>query len=168
MSVTGLGTARKGNRLPVLPLLSAGLLLSSLVLFAVELGRFAQGRDLIQTDITVAGVPVTGLRLNEAASRWEKVYQQPVELDYGEYPIVLNPADLGFRPNSDLMLADLQSKISGTNNYWGDFWNYLWRRPTSPVEVPLIANYQDAKLRDLLQDVADRYEQPINTAKFKL
>lgn len=168
MSVTGLGTTRKGSRLPVLPILSAGFLIASLILFAVELGRFAQGRDLIQTDISVAGVPVTGLRLNEAAGRWEKVFQLPVELDYGEYPILLNPADIGFRPNSDLMLADLQSKITGTNNYWADFWNYLWRRPTSPVEVPLIANYQDAKLREVLQDISDRYEQDTNTARFSL
>ena len=57
MSVTGLGTTRKGSRLPVLPILSAGFLIASLILFAVELGRFAQGRDLIQTDISVAGVP---------------------------------------------------------------------------------------------------------------
>ncbi len=166
MTVTGLGTARKAARLPVLALLSGGMILAALILFGVELSRFAQSRDLLQTDITVAGVPVTGLKLADAVVAWDRVYEQPVQLDYQGSPIVLRPADIGFHVNNELMQAEIQSKLAGTNSYWIDFWNYLWRRPTSPVEVTLIADYQEAKLRDYLQNIAERYEQPASSANF--
>src|SRR5258708_13361190 len=167
MSVTGLGTARKGHfKLPILPLLSAGMVLAALVLFMSELARFAQSRDILQTDITVAGVPVTGLKVSEAVITWERVYSQPVMLDFLGSPILVMPADIGFHANSDLMRADMQSKIANTNNYWIDFWNYLWRKPTSPVTTELVADYQEAKLRNILQDIATRYEQRASSAAF--
>src|SRR5215813_2806331 len=108
MTVSGLGTSRKSFRLPILALVSAGLLLAALILFAIELARFAQTRDILQTDITVAGVPVTGLKLAEAANIWQRVYDQPVELDYQGSPILLKPSDIGFRTNSELTLCDIQ------------------------------------------------------------
>src|SRR4051812_8347202 len=166
MSVSGLGTARKPGGLPVLPVISAGLLLLSLVMFALELAQFAQRRDLLPADITVAGVPVNGLKTSEAVSAWEKVYAQPVQLDFQGNPLLLNPADIGWRTNSELMTTDMTSKTTVANNYWSDFWNYLWRQPTSPVNVPLIGDYQEAKLRDYLQDIAARYEQPASSSKF--
>ncbi len=168
MTVGGLGASRKGFRIPLLPLFSGGLVLAALILFANELIHFAQGRDFFQTDVTVAGIPVTGLNSAEAVRTWETIYAQPVELSYQGSPILLNPADIGFRPNSDRMRDDLQSKLAGTNNYWLDFWNYLWRRPTSPVIVDLVADYQEAKLRNFLQDVASRYEHRAGNASFDL
>src|SRR5256885_5371722 len=113
MSVSGLGTARKSARLPILALASGLMLLGALALFALELQKFAGTRDLLQTDITVAGVPVTGLKLQEAALAWEQVYQQPVELDYQGSPILLKPSDIGFRIDSELMISDNRSKRSG-------------------------------------------------------
>jgi beta-lactamase class A len=166
MTVTGLGTARKATRLPVLALFSGGMVLAALILFGVELSRFAQSRDLLQTDITVAGVPVTGLKLADAVVAWDRAYEQPVTLDYQGSPIVLRPADIGLHVHNELMQAEIQAKLAGANSYWIDFWNYLWRRPTSPVEVSLIADYQEAKLRDYLQNVAERYEQPASAAAF--
>src|SRR5258706_656364 len=166
MTVSGLGTSRKSLRLPTLAIFSAGMILVALILFTLELAQFAQGRDFLQTDITVAGVPVTGLKLSEAVNTWETIYEQLVELDFQGNLILLNPADIGFRANSELMESDLRSKASATNSYWADFWNYLWRRPTSPVQVELIADYQEAKLRNFLQDIARRYEQRASDASF--
>ncbi|HLY25219.1 MAG TPA: serine hydrolase [Aggregatilineales bacterium] len=166
MLANGFGRARRRSGLPILALFSGVLLLAALVAFALELSRFASNRDLLQVDITVAGVPVTGLKLSEAVNTWEAVYNQPVELDFQGSPILLSPADIGFNINSQLMLSDVQSKVTGTNNYWADFWNYLWRRPTNPVSVDLRADYQEAKLRNFMQDIANRYEQRASGATF--
>lgn len=167
MSVTGMGTRQKTVRLPVLGLVSAGLLLATIVLFAIELTRFAQNRDLLQTDISVAGVPVSGLRLSEAVQAWNFYYQQPIELDYGKDRILLDPAEIGFSLKNDEMLGEVQNRES-ISNYWSDFWNYLWRRPASPVEIPLKADYDQAKLRAKLQDIADRYDKKASDAQFNL
>src|SRR5450432_3099842 len=166
MSIMELGSSRKRLGLPILALISAILLIAALLLFVTQLGRFAENRDLLQTDITVAGVPVTGLNLSQAANTWQTVYSQPIELEYQGSPIILLPSDIGFHTNDELMLADIESKVSGNSNYWQDFWNYLWRRPTSPVDVELRADYQEAKLRAFLQDVANRYEQRASSASF--
>ncbi len=168
MTLAGLGSNRRRVRIPVLGLLSGGLLLASVILLAIELVRFAQSRSFIQTDITVAGIPVTGLQLSQAVTMWESYYQQPVELEYQGHPILLNPADIGFRVNNDLMLQAVRAKIEGTNNYWQDFWNYLWWRPTSPIVVDLMADYSEAKLRGYLEDIAGRYDRGASTASFDM
>src|SRR5689334_8447037 len=118
MGLTGLRGARRGFHFPVVALFSAGLLIVAVVLFLLELSRFAQGIDVLRTDVTVGGVPVTGLTIAEAAGRWERVYSQPVELDFQGNPILLSPADIGFQPKSDLMEQDMRSKLGGTESYW--------------------------------------------------
>lgn len=166
MTVTGLGTKRSGRRVPILALLSGGMLLAALIMLALELSRFAQGRDRLQTDITVAGVPVTGLTSSEAAAAWELVYQQPIELEYQGHPVLLDPAQIGFRIDSAQMQETIRARLATGTNYWQDFWNYLWQRPTSPVSIDLVADYSEARLREFLQDLADRYDRGASTAAF--
>ena len=168
MTVTGLGTNRRTSRVPFLALVSGGLLLAALIMFGLELTRFAQGRDRLQTDITVAGVPVTGLTASEAAAAWESVYQQPIELEYQGHPILLYPSEVGFRVNSAQMQEAIRARLATSTNYWEDFWNYLWQRPTNPVAIELVADYSQARLREFLTDVAARYDQVASTAGFDL
>src|SRR5579859_6147031 len=168
MTVRGLGTRRQRRQLPILALFSGGLLLAALSLSGIQLVRFGATRDLLQTDVTVGGVPVGGLPLSEAVKAWETVYAQPVEIDYGNSPILLYPAQIEFVVSSDQLRSQVQSRSAGNSNYWLDFWNYLWQRPSSPVDIPLAANYQQAKLRDFLNDVATRYEQHASGANFDL
>jgi beta-lactamase class A len=168
MSVKGLGTRQRGIRIPILGILSSGSLLAALILFAYHLTLFAQNRDLLQTDITVADIPVTGLTLQEAMATVEGVYNQPVLLEYRGNNILLNPAAIGFRVNTDLLRSEIQSRLASTDNYWGDFWNYLWRRPSDPVTVPLNASFREADLREFFLDLAARYDQPQSSVAFDL
>ncbi|MHB8751825.1 MAG: serine hydrolase, partial [Aggregatilineales bacterium] len=168
MTISGLGTRRRARRIPWLALVSGGFLLAALILLAAQLARFASAHDVLQTDITVGGVPVGGLPLSEAVKRWETIYAQPVEVDYGVSPILLYPAQVGFFIKSDQLQSQVESRAAGTNNYWTDFWNYLWQRPATPIDIPLAADYQTAKLRDFLNDVAARYEVHASGAHFDL
>lgn len=168
MTISGLGTRRRTRRIPWLALVSGGFLLAALILLAAQLVRFANTHDVLQTDITVGGVPVGGLPLSEAVKRWETIYAQPVEVDYGNSPILLYPAQVGFFVKSDQLESQVESRAAGTNNYWTDFWNYLWQRPATPIDIPLAADYQTAKVRDFLNDVAARYEVHASGAHFDL
>lgn len=167
-SLSGLGTRRRGNRLPFLALISGGFLLAALILAALQLARFAATRNVLQTDVTVGGVPVGGLPLAQAVKSWETIYAQPVEIDYGNSPILLYPSQLGFFVKSDQLRSQVESRAAGTNSYWLDFWNYLWQRPAAPVDIPLASDYQTAKLHDFLNDLAARYELRASGAHFDL
>jgi len=168
MSVIGLGTRRRGVHLPIVAILSGGALLAALILLGVQLARFAATRDVLQTDVTVGGVPVGGMPLSDAVKTWVTIYQQPIELDYGSSPLFLYPSQIGFYTKDDQLRGQVQSRSAGTNNYWLDFWNYLWQLPTTPFNIPLAADYQQAKLVNFLKDVAARYEQRASGVSFDL
>lgn len=160
MSVKGLGTGRQRARLPWLELGSAGMLLVAILLLIFELIAFSQGQDGLQTDITVAGIPVDGLTSAEAQVRWEAAYARPVELSYRGSPILLEPSSVGFRANSQVMLAQALGASEQETGFWLSFWNYLWRRPVSPVNIELAAEYQPSLVRAFLEGVASRYDRP--------
>ncbi|MBX3081549.1 MAG: serine hydrolase [Anaerolineae bacterium] len=168
MSVKGLGTRQRGIRLPIFELVCGGMVLAAIGLFAYHLARYAQNRDLLQTDISIAGIPVTGLTLQEAIANVETIYTQPVELEYRGSVIQLDPAAVGFRVNTDQLRSEVQSKLTSTNNYWGDFFNYLMRRSSDPVTIELNASLSEADLRNYLLDVAARYDQVQSTANYDL
>jgi beta-lactamase class A len=151
-----------------LPLFFGGLLLAALILLGWEWFNFQRQRSRLGTQITVAGVPVSGLKSADALKTVADVYGQPVQLDYEGNPIMLDPVSVGFHLNGERMLADLNAKKSTGSSYLTDLWNYLWRQSSSSADVALVAEYDHAKLKDFLVDVATRYEQTAGSANFDI
>ena len=149
---------RRRMHLPLLEIFSGVLLLAAIVLAMIELARYSATKDTLQTDLTIAGLQVGGMDPNRARERWEEVYiTQPVQLYFGDHLIMLNPADVGFRTNSDAMLAEARSRSTAATNFWLGFWNYLGRRPVAAVSVPLDEEgaRKVFKLIDALEDLDD-------------
>ena len=160
-SLSGLGTRRRSRRLPIIPLFSWLLILAALGLLMLELIRFSQQAARFSTDVMVAGVPVGGLSAVDAATRIEEAYAQPVTLWYADSPIQLDPASIGFRTNREAMLA--QARAGGVNDaaFWERFLNYLLGRESdTKINVELVADYQAALLRQIVSDIATRYDRP--------
>ncbi len=153
---------RRRMQLPLLEIFSALLLLAAIVLAMIELARYSSTRDSLQTDLTIAGLQVGGMDPNRAQERWEQVYMlQPVQLYFGPHLIMLDPVEVGFRTNSDAMLAEARARNTAASNFWLGFWNYLGRRPVAAVEVPLNATYNEGLLREFLtRDLAGYNTQP--------
>lgn len=169
-SLTGLGTKKKTrHRLPILALLSALSLLLALGLFLFELLNFTQRAERLAPEITVANVSVGGLSAEEAVARWEQAYAEPIILYYDNAPIVLDPAEVGFRLNSEPMFAAARSAIEDGANFWARFVNYLvGRQATSGIDVPLDADYQVSALRGYLENLARRYDREPGTVSYDL
>lgn len=169
-TLTGLGTKqRRQRRLPILPIVSAIMLLVAIGLFAIELITFSQQEGRLAAGVTVAGIPVGGLLPGQAVSRWEQAYAQPITLFYNDSPIVLDPASVGFRTNQENMLAQAQSAGGAESGFWRRFFNYLSRQEEqSIVNVPLSAEYQENLLEQFLRDIAARYDRPPGEAGFNL
>ncbi|MBN1565306.1 MAG: serine hydrolase [Anaerolineae bacterium] len=160
-----LGERRRNFQFPILEILSALMLLMAIVLSMFELVTYSNQKDDLPTDLTVAGVAVGGLSESDAQARWERVYiEQPVQLVYDGNPIDLYPSEIGFRVNSEAMLAEARQQTTQERSFWIGFWNFLESRAVAAVTIPLDAEYEVSDLRDYLERLAVRYDEPSGEA----
>jgi beta-lactamase class A len=140
------------------------LILLAVVVAILQLVRFSRIWINFPADLSIAGVPVGQLSRQTAVERVLTVYSQPIELEYNQSLIHLDPATVGFSLDNDSMLAAAEQARTQTS-FWEAFWNYLWDRTTQPVDVPLRASYSEDRLRAYLEsDIAARYDQPSTPA----
>jgi beta-lactamase class A len=109
--------------------------------------------------LTIAGVEVGGLEKTEALERILQVYSTPVELYYGDNLILLNPAAVGFRLDTEVMLAASEMTRTETD-FWGGFWDFLWNRSGEGFSIPLKSEFSQSELETILGDIGSRYNQP--------
>jgi len=143
----------------VLRWVSLGLLLAAVALFFYELVAFSRRRARMPGGLTIAGVPVAGLSQSGALEQVLQTYSTPVEVFYGDQLILLMPASIGFRLDTEVMLAAAELERTGTD-FWSGFWDFLWNRAGEAASIPLRAEYSPAQLEAVLIDIAARYDQP--------
>ncbi|HSB65761.1 MAG TPA: serine hydrolase [Anaerolineales bacterium] len=125
----------------------------------LNLVRFSRLWINFPSNLSIAEVPVGQLSRQAAAERLLTVYSQPIELNYNESTIHLDPASVGFTLDTDAMLAAAEQERTRIS-FWEAYWNYLWDRPIQPVDVPLRATYSEERIRVfLLDEIATRYDQ---------
>ncbi len=140
------------------------LIIVALVITVFQLIRFSRLWADFPEGMTIAGVPVGQLDRQEAAERLLEVYSQPVELQYNEEIIHLEPGIVGFALDTDSMLAAADQERTRLP-FWDSFWNYLWDRPTEALSIPLSASFSEERLRTfLVNEIATRYDQPPTAA----
>jgi beta-lactamase class A len=151
---------RRSNSPSSLQWISVFLLLFAVILTAVQIATFSRLHATFPKGMTIAGVPISSLDRQQAAQRLLEAYNIPVELQYNDQNIHLNPSTIGFELDLESMLAaaDLErTRIS----FWMAFWDYLWGRVPLPADIPLRASYSELRLRTYLEDeIAPRYDQP--------
>ncbi len=149
---------RRGG-INLLRLISILLIVAALALFFVELLSYSRARAHLPEGLTISGVPVGGLEKEEAIQRLLQVYSSPVELYYADQIILLSPPAIGFRLDTEVMLASAELARTETD-FWQGFWDYIWNRPGEQMEIPLQYEYSTSELEAFLRDIAARYDQP--------
>ncbi|PJF40795.1 MAG: hypothetical protein D6737_14070 [Chloroflexi bacterium] len=158
---------RRRSNFPFLPVISIIFILIAGGIFLSNLIRFSQQQSSLPADLTVGGVPVGGLTPREAVARWEQAFAEPITLYYGNAPILLDPASVGFRISSDSMLATARSAGNSENSFWVRFFNQLTNRESRQAfDIPLNAEYQSSLVEQFLIDISRRYDRPSGTATF--
>jgi beta-lactamase class A len=136
------------------------LVLFAIILVIFQLIRFSRLWSNFPDGLSIAGVPVGQLDRQQAAQRLLEVYSQPVEIIYNEEVIHLQPSVIDYELDLDTMLAaaDLErTRIP----FWEAFWNFLWNRPSPPIDIPLRATYSEERLRTYLEtEISPRYDSP--------
>jgi len=162
-----LGERPRGPQIPILEIFSSLMLLAAIVLGMIELTRYSSTKDDLPTRLTIAGLPLGGLDENQAREQLDIVYvTQPIELSYQGSKILLSPAQIGFTPNADSMLAEARKQNSQEQDFWIGFWNYLVHEPVKQVTVPLEATYSERELKTFLEQLAQRYDTVSGQAHF--
>jgi beta-lactamase class A len=140
--------------------ISLALFVSAALLLVVELVSFSRLRSGFALGTEIAGVPVGGLTLDEAANRLTQAYSVPIEIRYGDAVIQAKPATLGFELNLNSMVtAADQERVS--TPFWTSFVNYLFNRLPTSQTIPLVATIDETKLREyLVNEIVPRYDQP--------
>lgn len=158
---------KRGRLLFRVRLVSVTLITAAVALFVWNLIRFSQEEDRLPDGIVVGGIDVGGLVHVEARAAWEQAYAQPVTLYYGNDPILLDPATVGFRVAWQTMLAEAVSIDESEGSFWLRFYNYLTRQELrESADLPLYSDYQRSLLEEYLSDIAVRYDQPSGSASF--
>jgi beta-lactamase class A len=139
------------------------LLLAAIILAVLQLMRFSRVRSYLPAGLVVANVPVGGLDRQGAAQLVMEAYSYPIVLHYKDSVMHLNPSVVNFQPDVESMLA-IANLERTQKQFWQEYWDFLWGRTTYPSEIPLIATFDEARLRAFLQDISGRYDQPSKPA----
>lgn len=147
-----------------LRLLSFAFIILAIILTVLQLIAFSRVRTNLPAGLKIAGVPVGGLDRQMAAQRVIEAYSTPIEIQYHEAPIQINPSDVEFQLNLENMLAIADTQRTQLP-FWQDFWNFLWGRVSTPVDVPLSSATSEARIRQFLTEIGERYDQPAIAAQ---
>ena len=151
---------RNRSSVPILRGISIAILSIALVLGVVALIGYSRQRNNYPHGMKIAGVAVGGVDPQIASERVLQVYLSPIEVQYSDSSIHVDPSVVGFDLDMDSMIAAADLARTG-GSFWGGFWNYLWNRDPDPVEIPLSATISEDRLRAYLQnEISARYDEP--------
>ena len=137
----------------------------AIVITIVALIGYSRARNNYPNGMTIAGVQVGGVDPQIASERVLQVYSSPIEVQYGDAVIQIQPSVVGFELDMDSMIAAADLERTG-GAFWGGFWNYLWNREPTPVDIPLSASIAEDRLIAYLQDeISARYDEPPTPAQ---
>jgi hypothetical protein len=139
--------------------ISIAFLLAAASLFFFELFSYSRDRALLPDQMSIAGIAVGNTTQAEARERLLQTFSTPVELYYEDQIILLNPANVGFRLDTDVMLAAAELERT-EKSFWTGFWDFLWNRPGQAVSIPLKSEFSSSQLENALSDIAARYDTP--------
>lgn len=139
----------------------------AVVVTVIELVSYSRLLSNYPPNMTMGGVPVGGLDPLDASQRVLQIYSLPVEIHYANAVIQLDPGLVGFEVDIASMLAagDYQRSRS---SFWVGFWNYLWNKSSSAIDIPLVATISEQRLRTyLIDEIASRYDKLPTSAQPK-
>jgi beta-lactamase class A len=110
---------------------------------------YYRSRDRMPPGMTVAGLDVSGMNLEEVEELLNKYYLSPVLISNETERVELHPADIGFMLDMDNMLNEAEA-LSKPEQEWQGFLEFVAGRSLSTVSVDLKATHdRDALLYEM-------------------
>ncbi len=150
---------KRVGRFSIFRWLSLAFILAAVILTVFQLVVFSRLRASFSAGTRIANVDVTGLSMEQAASRVTQAYSIPVELRYGDSVIQVKPATLGFSLDMTAMMT-AADQLRASEPFWTSFIAYLFNQQPPASDVPLRADIDEKLLRSYLaNEIAARYDE---------
>ena len=120
---------------------------------------YSRARDKMPVGMTVAGIDVAGLTLEEVDKRISEQYLGPVKLKHRDESVEMNPADVGFLLDMETMLREAELQ-SAPENAWFGFAEFVLGQTFDPVAIDLYATHDRAVLMEHLTLLASFMDKP--------
>lgn len=120
---------------------------------------YTRARDKMPVGMTVAGVDVAGLTLDEVDEKVSDYYLGPVKLKHRDESVDMNPADIGFLLDMGTMLGEAELQ-STPENPWLGFAEYVLGRSFEPIAIDLHATHDRAVLTEHLTMLSSFLDKP--------
>ena len=96
---------RSRSSIPVLRGISIAFLTIAIVITIIALIGYSRTRNNYPGGMTIGGVPVGGVNPQIASERVLQVYTSPIEVQYGNAVMQIEPSVVGFELDMDSMLV---------------------------------------------------------------
>ncbi|KPK12127.1 MAG: hypothetical protein AMJ56_05220 [Anaerolineae bacterium SG8_19] len=126
--------------------------------------KFQQARELLPVGTTIAGLDVSGMTKEEAGEYLAERYYGPVYLYHLEEHVELDPQNVGFKLDTESMLAQVELEMAGRDQ-WLQFASFILGLAVQPISVPLSATHDRPGLEAVLQSIADFLDHPAQPAQ---
>ena len=147
------------GRFSIFRWIALALIIAAVALTVFQLVVFSRLRTSFTTGTRIAGVDVTGLSMEQAASRVTQAYSIPIELRYNENIIQVKPTNIGFALDLPAMMT-AADQARAAQPFWPSFVAYLFNQLPPSAEVPLRADIDEGRIRSYLEnEIAARYDQ---------
>ena len=120
---------------------------------------YYRARDKMPMDMTVAGLDVAGLTLEEVGELLTAHYMAPVLIQHREESVEMNPADVGFALDMETMLREAEVQ-STPDEAWRGYLEFLLGRSFDPIAIDLHATHDRQKLVQHLELLASFMDHP--------
>jgi len=149
---------KRVGRISIFRWLALGLIFAAIALTVFQLVVFSRLRTSFTVGTKIAGVDVTGLTMEQAASRVTQVYSTPIELRYNDNIIQVKPSNIGFALDLTAMMT-AADQARAALPFWPSFIAYLFNQLPPSAEVPLRADIDEERIRSYLEnEIAARYD----------
>ncbi|MDJ0756323.1 MAG: serine hydrolase [Ardenticatenaceae bacterium] len=142
-------------------LLLLGVVTAGLWWLGNEGWSYWQTRSMFPNGTTIAGLDVSQTTPEEAARLIGDQYAQPIMARYQDEVVEINPGDIGFTIEPDLLVKAAATQMNEVPHY-ERFGAYLIGRPvmSKAINVPLTATHDDDALNYIVGVMGDMLDQP--------
>lgn len=121
---------------------------------------YQQERRFLPVGTTIGGVVVEGLTGEEAREKVIAAYSQPVAVYHLEDMVQINPADVGFALDLDVMLGEAE-QVRTQMTFGEGFVGYLLSRPLNPTIIELVATHDPELVEATILSIANYLDLPV-------